>query len=60
VTAGMGDDMIGTEEAAEILGVPAEQVPVLAEEGVLTPQDDGAGGQLYARSEVMAARLLGG
>ena len=56
----MPDDVVGVEEAAELLGVPAEQVHVLADEGVLTPLDDGAGGQVYARSEVQAARLLGG
>jgi len=56
----MPEDVVGAEEAAGLLGVPVEQVQVLADEGVLTPRDDGSGGQVYARAEVLAARLLGG
>jgi hypothetical protein len=54
------EDAVGAEEAAELLGVPVEQVQILADEGVLTPLDDGSGRQVYARGEVLAARLLGG
>jgi hypothetical protein len=54
------DDVIKAEEAAELLEVPVEQVAVMADEGILTPVDDGSGATGFARSEVMAARLLGG
>jgi hypothetical protein len=54
------DDVIDAHEAARLLEVTGEQIPVMVDEGILTPVDDGRGGTGFARSEVMAARLMGG
>jgi|GEM_PF-369327 len=52
-------ELVGLEEAAELLTVPVEQVRAMAAEGMLTPA---AGGDALAfqRSEVLALRLQGG
>lgn len=60
MTDGAPDDVISADEAAAVLEVPPAQVAVLAEQGVITPVDDGAGGTGFVRAEVMAARELGG
>lgn len=60
MTEGAPDDVIGADEAAAVLEVPLAQVAVLAEQGVITPVQDGAGGWGYLRAEVVAARELGG
>lgn len=52
--------MIDAQEAARLLEVTNEQIPVMVDEGILTPVDDGRGATGFARSEVMAARLMGG
>jgi hypothetical protein len=54
------DDVIDAQEAARLLEVTSEQIPVMVDEGILTPVDDGRGATGFARSEVMAARLMGG
>jgi hypothetical protein len=54
------DDVIDAQEAARLLEVSSEQIPVMVDEGILTPVDDGRGATGFARSEVMAARLIGG
>ena len=59
MTAGPANDIIGVDEASELLEVPPAQIGVLAEDGVLTPLADGAGGTGFVRAEVMAARLMG-
>lgn len=53
-------DVIDAEQARKILEVPAEQIGVMVEEGMLNPIDDGHGGTGFARSEVVAVRMLGG
>lgn len=53
------DDVIGADEARELLGVTEEQIDVLVEEGILTRVErDGRPG--FLRAEVEAARLQGG
>jgi hypothetical protein len=54
------DDVIDAQEAARLLEVRSEQIPVMVEEGILTPVDDGRGATGFSRAEVMAARLMGG
>lgn len=54
------DEVIDAQEAARLLEVADAQIPVMVDEGILTPVDDGRGGTGFARSEVMAARLMGG
>lgn len=54
------DDVIGAEEASALLEVPAHQLEVLVDQGVLTPVDDATGTTGFSRAEVMAARLMGG
>ena len=54
------EDVIDAQEAARLLEVSSEQIPVMVDEGILTPVDDGRGATGFARSEVMAARLIGG
>lgn len=58
--AGNGhDDLIGVEEAADLLTVPIDQVHDMVAEGMLTPVG-GADSVLFAMSEVLAARQIGG
>jgi hypothetical protein len=52
--------VIDAQEAARLLEVRSEQIPVMVEEGILTPVDDGRGATGFSRAEVMAARLMGG
>jgi excisionase family DNA binding protein len=53
-------DLLSSEEAAELLGVDRERIRVMVDEGMLTPVDDGDGGERFLRAEVEATRLLGG
>lgn len=57
--AGEDRDLVTVETAAEILEVPVEQVRVMAEEGMLTPESTPSGPR-YHLAEVRAVRLLGG
>ena len=52
-------DILGLDEASELLGVPVEQVRAMADQGLITSQDtdDGPG---FQRAELIAARDLGG
>jgi len=54
------DDEVSVVEAARLLTVPPEQVAAMVEEGLLTAEGAGAGEMRLRRSEVMAARQLGG
>jgi hypothetical protein len=53
------DEFLGTDAAAELLGVPVEQVRAMADQGIITTVDDG-GGPSFRRSELIAARTMGG
>jgi hypothetical protein len=53
------DDLLVPAEAARLLGVPEDRIPVLVDEGLLTPVD-GPDGPRFAEAEVRALRLLGG
>lgn len=53
------DDVIGADEARELLGVTGEQIDVMVADGILTRVErDGTSG--FLRAEVEAARLQGG
>jgi len=58
--AGAEGDLIGLEEASELLEVPVEQVRVMVEDAMLTPADPDASEPQFLRAEVVAARQLGG
>ena len=53
------DELLGMDAAAELLGVPVEQVRTMADEGVITRVDD-EGGPCFRRAELIAARTMGG
>lgn len=57
--AGDPDELLGTDAAAALLGVPVEQVRTMAEQGVITRIDD-EDGPCFRRAELLAARQLGG
>ncbi|MFN8023005.1 MAG: DUF2231 domain-containing protein [Acidimicrobiales bacterium] len=52
-------DLIGFDEASDLLQVPVEQVGTMFAEGMLTDVGDGRGPKL-SRAEVLALRNLGG
>ena len=53
------DELLGTDAAAELLGVPVEQVRTMVEQGMITRHEDAAG-HGFRRSELLAARATGG
>jgi hypothetical protein len=53
------DELLGTDAAAELLGVPVEQVRSMADQGLITRHEDDAG-PCFRRSELIAARGVGG
>lgn len=53
------DELLGTDAAAELLGVPVEQVRTMADQGLITRLDDGHG-PCFRRAELIAAREAGG
>ncbi len=53
------DDLIGVNEASELLGVGTEQVETMVRDGLLVPAD-GSGEARFPRAEVLALRLQGG
>ena len=59
MAANSEDDILTLDEASEVLGVPVEQVQAMAEEGLLTPADEGDPTR-FRRADVEAARLAGG
>lgn len=52
-------DIVGLDEASELLGVPVEQVRAMADQGLITRHDTD-NGPGYQRAELIAARDLGG
>lgn len=57
--AGDPDELVDIEAASELVGVPAEQVRAMVDQGVLTSHDQD--GELrFRRGELIAARELGG
>jgi hypothetical protein len=53
--------LVGIDEAAELLEVARDRVPVMVEEGLLTPVDEeGVDGPRFRRAEVIALSELGG
>jgi hypothetical protein len=54
------DDLVGVEDAAEVLEVPVEQVHAMADQGLITPVEGSGDGARFRRSELLAARLQGG
>ena len=57
--AGDPEELLGMDAAAELLGVPVEQVRTMAEQGLITQVDDHAG-PCFRRAELIAARTQGG
>jgi hypothetical protein len=53
------NDTVGATEASALLEVAEDRIPVMVEEGLLTPVP-GEGDQHFRRSEVLALRQLGG
>lgn len=53
------DDTVDPEEAARLLDVPPDRIPVLVQEELLTPVSD-TEGLRFKRAEVLAVRELGG
>ena len=60
MTTGASDDVISSEEAAEILGVGPDQVSAMVEEGLLTASEAADGSSGFVRADVEAVRLQGG
>lgn len=52
------DALLGTDAAAELLGVAVEQVRAMADQGLITRLEDEAG-PCFRRSELLAARATG-
>lgn len=57
--AGDPADLLDIDAASELLGVPADQVETMAQQGLITPRE-GADGPRFERAELIAARDLGG
>jgi hypothetical protein len=57
--SGDPSDLLGLDAAAELLGVPVEQVRTMVDQGIITEHDE-AGDPCYRRSELLAAREMGG
>lgn len=59
--ADQGDgDLIDAEEAAALLEVPLPQLHAMVEEGLLVPADAASTELRFVRSQVLAARGIGG
>jgi hypothetical protein len=52
------DDVIDVRTAAEVLGVTEDRVPVMVEEGLLTPVEGST--DRFQAAEVLAVRVQGG
>ena len=52
-------ELLGLDEASELLGVPVEQVRAMADQGLITRHDTD-NGPGFQRAELIAARDLGG
>jgi len=53
-------DVISAAQAAEVLGVTEDRIPVLVDEGLLDPIGTPDGSQRFLRVDVEAVRLQGG
>lgn len=60
MSTGASDDVISSEEAAQILGVGAEQVAAMVDEGLLPSTEAADGTAGFIRADVEAVRLQGG
>jgi len=54
------DDLIRAAEASDLLGVPADRVEIMVDEGLLTPAEGAGADARFRRSEVLALREQGG
>jgi hypothetical protein len=52
-------DLLGLDEASELLGVQVEQVRAMADQGLITRHDTDDG-PAFQRAELIAARDVGG
>lgn len=52
-------DLLGLDQASELLGVPVEQVRAMADQGLITRHDTDEGPG-FQRAELIAARDVGG
>jgi len=55
----VADDLIDADEACDLLEVDRDRLDVMIDEGLLT-RINGADGDGFSRSEVLALRQLGG
>lgn len=53
------EELLDLDAASELMGVPADQVRTMAEQGLITARE-GADGPRFQRGELIAARELGG
>ena len=56
--SGAFDELIGVEDASELLEVTPDRIEVMVSEGLLTPVGDGE--PRFRRTDVLAVRELGG
>jgi len=54
------DDVVSAAQAAEVLGVTEDRIPVLVDEGLLDPIATPDGSMRFLRVDVEAVRLQGG
>lgn len=59
MSTGASDDVITSEDAAEILGVGPEQVSAMVDQGLLTSTETADGDVGFTRADVEAVRLQG-
>ena len=52
------DDVIDARTAAEMIGVTEDRIPVMVEEGMLTPVEGSS--DRFQASEVLAVKMQGG
>lgn len=57
--AGDPEDLLDVDAASDLLGVPAEQVQAMADQGLITARETD-GGPRFQRAELIAARDVGG
>jgi hypothetical protein len=56
---GAADDLLDIDAASDLLGMPADRVMILVEQGLLNPEDE-AGSPVFRRAELLALREQGG
>jgi hypothetical protein len=57
--SGTPDELLAAAEASTVIGVPAQQIDIMVEQGLLHPVPTPTG-QRFRRSEALAVRDLGG